>query len=342
MKKRLIYRDLREFLSLVESIGELKTISNVHWDKEAGGYRADCSGRVRLSGKILDVDEILIIKNGVGTESGNLRHNGKIVIGGDVEMNFSVEATGDIEVSGVIYASDITAGGSLTARGGINGDPGRRIVTVGDIIAKYIMNSTIELSGNIITKNEIVQSTISTTGTVNCSGGRIIGGQILATKGITVGEAGSKNNTPTTLIAGVDHRLHQELKANSSEISRLKKTIKKLDEANRRLNANLHLLNHGQKEKLIEIQFKIIEGEEEITRLETVNKAINAKIQKNSHVRIEILELVHPGVVLRICDMQYAIEHTLAGPVVASLDRIKHEIVLSSELDVKDGAPNEA
>lgn len=36
MKKRLIYGDLREFLSLVESIGELKTISKVHWDKEMG------------------------------------------------------------------------------------------------------------------------------------------------------------------------------------------------------------------------------------------------------------------------------------------------------------------
>ncbi|MEE9417905.1 MAG: UbiD family decarboxylase [Desulfatiglandaceae bacterium] len=36
MKKRLMYRDLREFLSLVESIGELKTISKVHWDKEMG------------------------------------------------------------------------------------------------------------------------------------------------------------------------------------------------------------------------------------------------------------------------------------------------------------------
>ena len=32
----MLYNDLREFLSHVDSMGELKTISNVHWDKEMG------------------------------------------------------------------------------------------------------------------------------------------------------------------------------------------------------------------------------------------------------------------------------------------------------------------
>jgi len=36
MKRMVQYRDLREFLSLVESMGELKRISHVHWDKEMG------------------------------------------------------------------------------------------------------------------------------------------------------------------------------------------------------------------------------------------------------------------------------------------------------------------
>ncbi|MFH1125339.1 MAG: UbiD family decarboxylase, partial [Pseudomonadota bacterium] len=36
MKRMVQYRDLREFLSLVESMGELKKISHVHWDREMG------------------------------------------------------------------------------------------------------------------------------------------------------------------------------------------------------------------------------------------------------------------------------------------------------------------
>jgi hypothetical protein len=36
MKRKVQYRDLREFLSIVDSMGELKTISHVDWDKEMG------------------------------------------------------------------------------------------------------------------------------------------------------------------------------------------------------------------------------------------------------------------------------------------------------------------
>jgi 4-hydroxy-3-polyprenylbenzoate decarboxylase len=36
MKRKVVYKDLRDFLSHVESMGELKTISDVHWDKEMG------------------------------------------------------------------------------------------------------------------------------------------------------------------------------------------------------------------------------------------------------------------------------------------------------------------
>lgn len=36
MSRKVRYKDLREFLDLVKSLGELKTISNVHWDKEMG------------------------------------------------------------------------------------------------------------------------------------------------------------------------------------------------------------------------------------------------------------------------------------------------------------------
>ena len=36
MNRKVQYKDLREFLSIVDSMGELKTISRVHWDKEMG------------------------------------------------------------------------------------------------------------------------------------------------------------------------------------------------------------------------------------------------------------------------------------------------------------------
>ncbi|MCP4567122.1 MAG: DUF342 domain-containing protein [FCB group bacterium] len=311
----------------------LKSGPNVIWDEEVGGFRAGCSGRVRLTGKVLDVDHILRLNDGVGADTGNIHHNGKVIISGDIEVNFSVEATGDIDASGVVYASNLKAGGNLTAPGGINGDDTHKITVAGDLLAKYIMNAGIDSKGNILVNSEIVQSKINTIGEVNCHEGRIFGGIISATKGITVGEAGAGQDTPTLLVAGVNRDLQVKLKSNSKEIKRVKGMIKKLDEVQRHLTRNIQTLDHGQREKLTEIQFKMMEGEEEVTRLEADNKVVYARIIENSSAKIRILKLLHPGVTLRISDQQYVVEHALVGPIVASLDRAKHEIVLSSQPD---------
>lgn len=311
----------------------LKSGPNVIWDEEVGGFRAGCSGRVRLTGQVLDVDHVLRLNDGVGSDTGNIHHNGKVIISGDIEVNYSVEATGDIDVSGVVYASNLTAGGNLTAPGGINGDDAHKITIAGDLLAKYIMNAGIISKGNILVNSEIVQSKINTIGEVNCHEGRIFGGIISATKGITVGEAGIGQDTPTLLIAGVNRELQAKLKSNGKEIKRLKEMIKKLDEVHRHLTRNIQNLDHGQREKLTEIQFKIMEGDEEVTRLEADNKKVYACIVENSSAEICILKLLHPGVTLRISDQQYVVEHALVGPIVASLDRAKHEIVLSSQPD---------
>jgi 4-hydroxy-3-polyprenylbenzoate decarboxylase len=36
MSRKVKYKDLRDFLSIVESMDELKVISGAHWDKEMG------------------------------------------------------------------------------------------------------------------------------------------------------------------------------------------------------------------------------------------------------------------------------------------------------------------
>jgi uncharacterized protein (DUF342 family) len=319
----------------------IKPGPNVYWDEEASGFRARCTGRVSLRGQLLDVDPICFVKNGVGTESGNIKHNGKVVIDGDVEMDFKVEAKGDIEIRGLAYASDITSGGSLAVRGGINGDLDKKIVVKGDILAKYIINATVISEGNIISNNEIIHSQIKTGGEVNCNKGRIIGGEIHATRGISVGEAGAEGNIKTLLIAGVDLKLQQKQRSINEEIGRLKEAVEKLESVYRKLEMNLQILNHDQKEKMVEIQYKLVEGREEIERLEAERKNVGHKILDHGDAVIKIFNIVRSGVVLRICDCQYVVAHALEGPLLARLDRLKGEIELTSEIGESDGSKNE-
>lgn len=311
----------------------IKSGPNVIWVEEESGYKSTCAGRVKLRGSTLDVDPVYRVGGGVGNESGNVKHNGQVVVDGDIETDFKVEASGDIEVRGLIYACDINCGGNLSAKDGINGNLSKKIYVKGDIVSKYIMNATIICEGNITVLTEIFNSNIETKGEVNCSGGRIIGGEILATKGIVIDEAGSKGNTETILTAGLDKELQVKLKTNADEISRLKEMMKKLDAGYRKFKANMHLLSNEQKESMTAIQYKIGEGEEEIERINKENKEIVQKIRESSNAIIKVRKIIQPGVVLRIGDTRHEVDQPLAGPIYIGQDRYTREIKMTSKLD---------
>jgi len=318
----------------------LKGGPNVVWAEEESGYKSKCAGRVKLRGGTLDVDPIYHIAGGVGNESGNIKHNGQVVIDGDVEADFKVEAAGDIEVRGLIYACDIICGGNLSSKEGINSNLTKKIYVKGDIVAKYIMNATIVCDGNINVLTEIFNSNIETKGEINCGGGRIVGGETLATKGITINEAGSKGNTETILIAGLDKKLQAKLKTNTDEIGRLKEMMKKLEIGYRKFKANIQLLSNEQKEGMTAIQYKIAEGEEEIERINKENKTVVEKIRENSNALIKVREIIRPGVVLRIGDTRHVVDQPLAGPIYIGQDRYTREIKLTSKLDEFESEEN--
>ncbi|HHI02250.1 MAG TPA: DUF342 domain-containing protein [candidate division Zixibacteria bacterium] len=307
--------------------------SNVLWDEKAGGFVSKTAGRVVKRGHTVDIDETMFIKEGIGIETGNIVHKGSIVVNGDIDSELSVDVSGDIEVRGLIYACDIKCGGNLTCKEGINENTAKKIEVKGDILAKYIMNASIETYGQIVANREIFQSKIKSKNEIHCKKGRVLGGEIMAAKGIYVGEAGSKGNAKTLLIAGIDFQLQNKLKINDENIKKLKDALKKLKPVHKKLSNMRNYLKADQKEKLTELEFKISETEYGIKSLEAESKEIRKEIYSNKKARIVIYDLVYPGVVLRVFDSQYIVENALAGPVVAEIDPITGEIALSSDLN---------
>jgi uncharacterized protein (DUF342 family) len=316
---------------------DLRGGPHVTWDGQEKGYRALCAGRVRLVGDLLDVDEVLHIRGDVGKETGNISHNGQLIIDGNVESDFKIEASGDIEVRGLIYAAEVVCGGNLIAREGINENAAKKISVRGDIISKYILNATIECSGSINLKKEIFQSNVKCCGEINCSEGRIVGGEIFAARGITVGEAGSKGNVKTSLVVGVDCALLNEIKNHSDMIEKQKEALRKLTPVYKKLKTSLAGLTPAQKEGMTEINFKIVEAEEDIRDREEKSKEIRKKLFANREAQIIILQTVHPGAALRVADTQTGVSETLLGPIVVRQDKISRQLVFSSELAKKVG-----
>jgi len=311
----------------------LRAGSNVTWSPEDNGYRAKSAGRVKLVGSTLDIDEVLFIRNGVGVNSGNVIHKGQVIVDGDVESEFKVEATGNIEIKGVLQAAEIRCDGNLVAADGINENLAKSVKVKGNIAAKYILNANIECEGDIIANREIFQSQIKSRGEVTCNEGRIVGGEIIAAKGITVDEVGSKGTVKTSLVAGVDYAQIKKLKRCKTQIEQLKAVINKLRPVHKRLTAQMQILSTAQKEGLTEMGFRISEAEESIVELDQECKEIRKQIVSNRSAEIHIQGIVYPGVVLRVCDSQFVLEHALQGPLMAHLDPVTQEIALSSETD---------
>jgi uncharacterized protein (DUF342 family) len=311
---------------------ELRGGQHVVWDGNEKGFRATCAGRVKYVGNMVDIDEVLHITGDVGKDTGNIRHNGQVIIDGNIESDFNVEASGDIEVKGLIYASDVICGGNLYAHEGINENSAKRIAVKGEIVAKYILNATIECHGNILVKKEIFQSNIKTSGEVNCSEGRAVGGEIYAAKGIIVGEVGSKGNVKTLLVVGIDCFLLNELKRLTDTIDKNKDTIKKMLPVYKKLKASISMLTPAQKEGMMEVNFKILEAEEEIKTLEEQGKDIRKRIFANREAQIIVMDTIFPGAILRVSDTQTGVAETLLGPIVVLIDKITAQIALSSEL----------
>jgi len=159
----------------------------------------------------------------------------------------------------------------------------------------------------------------------------------MAMKGIMVGEAGSKANVETTLIAGVDYQLHGKFKSNNEEMAKIKEYLKKLNPAAKKLKGNLRLLTDAQREIMTQITFKIAECEEQLEILENENKKLVEEIHKSKGAIIVIYNMIYPGVALRIYDAQHDTREILMGPITALYDKITSKIALTSELrDIKE------
>ncbi len=80
-------------------------------------YYAETDGRVRWALNVMAVDDIYVIAEDVGLETGHIKHTGGVLVRGDVRPGSIIEAVGDIEGMGTSEAAEIVAGGTLAVHG---------------------------------------------------------------------------------------------------------------------------------------------------------------------------------------------------------------------------------
>lgn len=303
---------------------------NVERDDDEGGYRAACSGRVSFRDGRLKVDPVLLLQGDVGASSGNVRHQGSVVIKGDVDAGYSVEATGDIEIGGMVYDAHVKSGGDLAIAGGVNGNTRCRLESRGDLHAKFVLNATIRAGGDIQAEREIYQSEVEAGGEVRVPAGRIVGGVTHAVRGITVGEAGSSSDPSTHFVLKPDRDMLAGLQAIKTQVAEAAERIRTLRQTIRQYKQQAALLTDAGKKKMALAATELVQLEAWVAARNRENQTIVRQIEEDQSAVIQVLERIHPGVAIKIHHGNYRCDVEMLGPLIARLNRGTGQIDLES------------
>lgn len=202
---------------------------NVYITDDEMELKAQTSGQLVVSGKIINVSPVLEIKGDVGYETGNINFEGSVAIGGAVISGFLVAAQGNIEVKGVVEAASLKADGSINLYGGIQGRFKGRIEAGGNVFTKFAQNARIICDGNLVT-NALHHCNITSKSSVILEGNNcfIAGGTVQAAEEVRAKTIGSYMGVRTEIkvVGNVEiSTRYDEVKKQYEDLKRLYKKL---------------------------------------------------------------------------------------------------------------------
>lgn len=234
----------------------------------------------------------------VDNSTGNINFIGNVSIRGNVLSGFTVEAGGSVEVMGVVEGAVIRAGGDIILRRGMQGMGKGVLISGGDIISRFIENSSVEARDNIKAE-AIMHSNVKCGNKLELSGrkGLLVGGNCKVGKEIVAKVIGSHLATVTDIEVGVDPTIRERYKAAKDEIISAESDMRKAEQAITILK-KLEIasaLTPDKKEMLAKsVRTKIyltnrsMELKEEMAQLESM-------LQQDAYGKVRCYNFIYPG-----------------------------------------------
>lgn len=274
-------------------------------------YSAAKTGKVTLKGNLLEVNNILIIKEDVSIATGGVEFAGDIVIKGNVLTGAQVRANGNIEVNGCVEAARLVAKKNIVLKNGMQGNGKGFIQAGGNVSGKFFEQVTIEAKGNV-SANALMHCNIQCEESINVSGkfGIIVGGKVKANRQIEATMIGNMKEVKTVVEVGTGENLYvrlEQLEEKSKEVindmEKLKSSAMKIEELLKVQQDNEKL----KKTKMTVMRSKI-EKEAVLTDLQREKNAIIELLSKIANSRVIVRKSIYPGVILTINGVQEMIK----------------------------------
>jgi uncharacterized protein (DUF342 family) len=246
----------------------------------------------------------------VDYEVGNIEYEGRIVIHGDIKPGFTV-----ISRTGVLVRGEVMDGAQVSSEGPIDvegniclGEKGL-IICGADLGADQILDSRVEVVGNVNVERLILNSNVVCGGhlTMVQPDSQIRGGRIEAVQGISVSIAGAPSGAPTVLVTGITLAYHEEAKKLGQAAGELSRRI---DDAvsnyQKAWPAEEHETYVGpQRERFLDAKARVDQtskiGMERLAKWKQRRQELRDKFaQCEDETMIKVLRRVLPGVMICI------------------------------------------
>jgi uncharacterized protein (DUF342 family) len=308
----------REAHDLTVTTGE-----NVEYDEGSREYVARCHGHVTFEKNLLNVEPVYRVRHSVDLSQGNIRFIGRVEIGEDVLDDFEVSGVEGVWVGGTAEACAIRSGNDVVIEGGVTGKEKGRIEARGGVSARYLSEVEVVAGDDVVVAKEIVNSKVFTLGRVIIERGSIVGGEVVALRGVVVRDVGSDLGVRTQITAGLDYHVAEKLYSINRDLQKLRERQQKLLD---RLGPLLEkatkasIVDNTLRSHIEDLWPEVRSQQRQIQRLEKESGSITADFEDQAVSRVEVRGTIFSGAVLIAGRYERTVDSTVQGPVVVAAD----------------------
>ncbi len=270
----------------------------------------------------LSVGPGISLPGDVDYETGNIGAQGSVHVHGTVRQGFQLTCHGDLLVEGTVEAARVFVARDMTVRGGLIGMTNEGKIRVGgDLSARFAQNARVRCQGSIVVEAHDTGSHLECRGTLGSlqQAAKLRGGEYVARKGLIAEELGSRAGVATRVRVGVDPDLERKLDRLQGAVTRTRQHGRKVNRQLRTHAPRKSLAGSGPSLTSTQPARRLVKQQRERWRSRQAvvrqKRRAEAHLFEQESVEVQVLGMVHPGVVIEIGGFRRPIREQCRGAV---------------------------
>lgn len=317
---------------------------SVRTDESETKFFANADGYVNWESNTLSIETVYVVHTDVDYAVGHIDFIGEVVIQGAVQDEFNIKGGKGVTIHGLVGNSVIESDGDIELLGGMAGKGKGFLRCGGSIRAKYLDDTTAEVEGNVEVRREIVGCHIRSRGAILIPNGGVVGGDLMAYRGIEAEVIGSELGVTTKICAGVDYTSERQIQELTERIQAITGKVETLDaELTPVLDTEPKLWRLSEKRQ--ELARKMIGAlqamREDLARAEAERTALENLKRKTQVRQVNVNSYLHPGVEFRFTQLNQIIKDPFRGPLSVVEDLKKNMVRMLKQFKLTDDSSAE-